>query len=119
MSHTCHARGCEVPVRPTLLMCASHWRAVPLKVQREVWQTYRPGQCDDKRPSAEWHDAASAAIGYVAIRERRGILKSEARALVRRGYRDLVIAAYVDRLGEEKRPAIIKAVAAFDQEPAR
>jgi hypothetical protein len=27
------------------------------------------GQCDDKRPSLAWHEAADAAIGAVAIKE--------------------------------------------------
>ncbi len=49
-------------------MCWPHWRAVPAKLQRRVWETYRRGQCDDKRPSKEWHQAADAAIAAVALR---------------------------------------------------
>ena len=85
--HTCHARGCRVPVRPTLLMCPQHWRRVPRSIQQAVYKHYRSGQCDDKRPSREWHEAASAAIGYVAILERTGsITVAEALALRAYGY---------------------------------
>ena len=71
MAHHCHARGCEVPVRPELLMCRRHWAMVPRELQRRVWATCRPGQCDDKRPSKEWMVAANAAIDAVAAKEAR------------------------------------------------
>jgi hypothetical protein len=51
-----------------MLMCYPHWKAVPAKLQRRVWDTYRNGQCDDKRPSEAWHEAADAAIAAVALR---------------------------------------------------
>lgn len=69
MNHTCHARGCTVPVKPELLMCFRHWKIVPREIQRLVWRHYRPGQCDDKNPSEEWHQAADAAIRAVARAE--------------------------------------------------
>lgn len=81
MSHTCHARGCEAHVRPELLMCRNHWGIVPRRIQQAVWAAYRPGQCDDKRPSEVWHEAADAAIGYVAAREGQPLRKSEVEAL--------------------------------------
>ena len=81
--HTCHARGCSTPVRPELLMCGRHWRLVPRNVQSVVYETYRAGQCDDKRPSAEWHEAASAAIGYVAQLEKQKFSVAEARAMAK------------------------------------
>ncbi len=52
-------------------MCFKHWRMVPKNIQREVWATYRPGQCDDKNPSALWHKAADKAIAAVAAKEKR------------------------------------------------
>lgn len=67
--HHCHARNCGVSVRPEMLMCRKHWFMVPKTIRDEVWRTYRPGQCDDKRPSAEWHKAADAAIAAVAAKE--------------------------------------------------
>jgi hypothetical protein len=65
-AHTCHAIGCSTPVPPEMLMCAPHWRQVPAEIKAAIWRTYRPGQCDDKRPSREWLDAANAAIAAVA-----------------------------------------------------
>jgi len=52
-------------------MCLRHWRMVPKHLQRDVWATYRPGQCDDKHPSEAWHEAANAAIAAVARAEGR------------------------------------------------
>lgn len=81
MVHTCHARGCSAPVKPELLMCFKHWRMVPRAIQRAVWAAYRPGQCDDKRPSKEWHAAANAAIGAVARQEGQPLRHEERLAL--------------------------------------
>jgi len=86
MKHTCHARGCGTPCRPVYLMCPRHWRMVHAKLQRAVWRTYRPGQCDDKRPSEEWHEAADAAIGYVATRTDQFLRMSEVKALKKFGF---------------------------------
>jgi len=69
--HTCHARGCERAVPPELLMCG----------QRAVWAAYRPGQCEDKRPSEAWHLAADAAIGYVARAEGQPVRQVELEAI--------------------------------------
>ena len=85
--HTCHARGCGVAVAPELLMCLAHWRKVPRSIQRAVWATYRPGQCDDRSPSAAWHDAADAAIGFVARLEGKPVRSVEMEALVALGYK--------------------------------
>lgn len=86
MTHHCHARGCEVAVRPELLMCRRHWFQVPRRVAMAVYRAYRPGQCDDKRPSAEWHVAADAAIGFVAANEHYPVRDEEAAALGTLGY---------------------------------
>ncbi len=67
--HTCHAKGCEVPVPPRMLMCYWHWRRVPRALQRQVWATYRPGQEVDKRPSEEYLAAMRDAIEAVAAKE--------------------------------------------------
>lgn len=84
--HLCHARGCPTPVKPELLMCLRHWRLVPRDIQARVYATYRRGQCDDMKPSKEWHEAASAAIGYVAALTTGGITGPEVRALRLLGY---------------------------------
>lgn len=65
-SHHCHAANCKVTCKPEFLMCFKHWKMVPKKLQNQVYTTYRPGQCDDKNPSIEWHIAASKAIEAVA-----------------------------------------------------
>jgi len=69
-AHHCHARGCSKKCPPEHLMCGSHWKLVPAHLQRQVWDNYRPGQCDDKRPSRAWFEAADAAIDAVAKHER-------------------------------------------------
>lgn len=69
MSHHCHATACRTTVPPAMLMCGKHWRMVPRDIQRRVWATYRVGQCDDQSPSAEYCDAASAAVTAVALKE--------------------------------------------------
>lgn len=99
MGHHCHARGCKASVRPELLMCFPHWRKVPARIQQAVYRTYRPGQCDDKRPSEAWHEAASAAIGYVATLEGHGAVRSEIKAVVAAGYREWLIEKTMARLG--------------------
>lgn len=67
--HRCHARGCTVATKPEMLMCRRHWFMVPKPLRDRVWATYRPGQCDDKDPSAAWLDAADAAIAAVTASE--------------------------------------------------
>lgn len=66
MTHLCHAQDCARPCRPEKLMCRPCWDLVPGHLKVAVLRTYRPGQCDDKRPSREWIHAAKAAIQAVA-----------------------------------------------------
>lgn len=77
IEHHCHAIGCTTTCVPERLMCLRHWRMVPKDLQREVWRTYRVGQCDDKAPSEEWHAAADAAIVAVAIKEGRTLTRRD------------------------------------------
>jgi hypothetical protein len=67
-------------------MCRAHWFAVPREIQRAVYNAYRPGQCDDKCPSESWHEAADAAIGYVATLDGRPLRVAEMNALKALGY---------------------------------
>jgi len=87
IEHTCHARGCNVPVPPERLMCLAHWRRVPKPIQQAVWRSYRVGQCDDRKPSEAWHQAADAAIGFVARAEGQPVRPSEVEALEALGYK--------------------------------
>jgi hypothetical protein len=64
-----------------MLMCKKHWFMLPPNIRSAVWRTYRPGQCDDKNPSEEWHVTADAAIGYVAAKEGKPLRQSETTAL--------------------------------------
>jgi len=85
MSHTCHAKLCDTACPPRFLMCGRHWAMVPSKLQRRVYATFRRGQCEDMRPSLEWHEAADAAIAAVALEEGCPFAKLrviEARALL-------------------------------------
>lgn len=83
MEHHCHARSCTTPVKPELLMCWHHWKQVPKTIQQAVYLHYRSGQCDDKQVSKEWHEAADAAIGYVAQKEGHKLRQSETEALAK------------------------------------
>jgi hypothetical protein len=63
--HRCHAPDCEVEVHPRLLMCYAHWRLVPQRLKKKVWDEYRPGQEIRKDPSEAYLKAAFAAIQSV------------------------------------------------------
>lgn len=67
--HHCHAKGCNVPVPPKMLMCLRHWRMVPCEIQRRVWAHYRPGQEIDKQPTAKYLEVMTEAIEAVAAQE--------------------------------------------------
>ncbi len=69
-----------------MLFCRSHWFRVPAKIQRAVWAAHRRGQCDDRNPSDAWHEAADAAIGYVAMLDDQPVRVSEMNALKKFGY---------------------------------
>ncbi len=69
--HECHATGCRAKVHPERLMCIRHWRMVPGELQREVWRTYRRGQCYDLQVSNEYLVAAQRAVQAVEQREAR------------------------------------------------
>lgn len=66
--HHCHVPGCDTRTKPELLMCGPHWKLVPKDLQRAVWRHYRPGQCVDMKTSAEWREAARAAIDSATLR---------------------------------------------------
>lgn len=71
MSHHCHAIGCDKPTRPEMLMCRTHWTMVPRDLQDDVYEQYRRGQCNDRRPSKSWLLAAARARREVARLEGR------------------------------------------------
>ena len=67
--HHCHATNCSENIPPEMLMCKNHWRSLPWKIKKRVWDTYRPGQCDDMKPSREYCMAAKDAVIFVAVKE--------------------------------------------------
>ena len=71
MAHTCHATGCEKECKPEFWGCAKHWFMVPKRIRDRIWATYRPGQCDDWKPSREYCMAAKEAV--IAVAKKEGI----------------------------------------------
>lgn len=69
MAHICHATGCAVPVPPEMFMCKRHWFSLPRSMRAAIWNTYRPGQCDDWGITHEYAEAARAAVRFIAARE--------------------------------------------------
>ena len=63
--HRCHFPGCNLPVPPARWGCRSHWFMLPVKVRRRIWETYRPGQEQDKRPSREYVLAVQDARDWI------------------------------------------------------
>ena len=66
MAHTCHATACTKRVPPEMFMCKRHWFILPKSIRDKIWETYRPGQCDDWNISSEYAEAAKAGVRYVA-----------------------------------------------------
>jgi hypothetical protein len=77
MSHTCHAYGCDAVVPPENFMCYPHWRRVPKHMQKRIWATYRPGQCDDKNITPAYGRAAKDAIKVIAQKEGKILAESD------------------------------------------
>jgi len=71
MSHQCHATACARSAPPAMFMCAAHWYALPWPMRTKIWRTYRPGQEEDKRPSAAYCKAAKQAVCWLAAKEGR------------------------------------------------
>lgn len=69
MSHHCHATGCTVATKPEIFFCRRHWFMLPKPLRDRIWETYRPGQCDDWQPSREYCLAAIDAVRFVAAKE--------------------------------------------------
>jgi hypothetical protein len=49
--HTCHWPGCRRIVAPAMWGCRTHWYALPDRLRKKIWATYRPGQEVSKTPS--------------------------------------------------------------------
>lgn len=74
---TCAAMGCQAPIKPGHLMCAAHWRMVPLQQQRAVNRAWAARiRCAAQRDRQQYDEAAAehirakaAAVRAVAIIE--------------------------------------------------
>lgn len=63
--HTCHWPGCPRKVPPARWGCKDHWYALPRNLRTRIWQTYRPGQERDKKPSQAYLNAARAVRDWI------------------------------------------------------
>lgn len=52
-------------------MCSHHWSMLSISLQNQIYAAYRPGQCNDKRPSKHWMGLALKARAVVAHKEGR------------------------------------------------
>jgi hypothetical protein len=68
MRHYCHAHGCNVVVPPSMMMCKSHWYALPKATRDAIWREYRRGQEVDKSPSIRYLAVQRLAVAQVAFR---------------------------------------------------
>ena len=64
MSHECHNPNCRQPLPAHLVSHSSAWFALPKKLRDAIWQNYRAGQEDDKRPTMAYIDALEACIAF-------------------------------------------------------
>jgi len=101
MSHRCHADACGREIPPRLLMCGKHWGLVPRSLQRAVWRYYRPGQEQDKAPSAIYMLVQNVAVLEVAREERR-VTGDQAVARLQRAW-DL----WIDKVTDGERGAYV------------
>jgi len=69
MSHTCHAKGCNIEVPPRMFMHRNHWFMLPKAMRDRLWELYVEGQEIRKDPSPEYLAHATACIAYVARKE--------------------------------------------------
>lgn len=69
MAHTCHARGCDVPVPPKMFMCRAHWYSLPKSMRDAVWAEYRTGQEVRKDPTDAYLIVTRECIDWLAAKE--------------------------------------------------
>ncbi len=64
-THTCHWLGCGRAVPPRMWGCREHWFRLPRELRARIRAAYRPGQETDKKPSAEYLQAAGAVRQWI------------------------------------------------------
>jgi hypothetical protein len=87
--HHCHANDCPTRTSPAVLMCAKHWRMVPVAMQRKVWSTYKKRGSPGGEPLswAEYYEASADAVEHVAAIENKPIENAYRRSAPR--FRDI------------------------------
>lgn len=70
---TCPVPGCEVPVRPSMLMCREHWYRVPRQLKaavNQLWQAYNNASVGEMVGAyRDYMSARTAAIASVTPRD--------------------------------------------------
>jgi hypothetical protein len=51
-----------------MFACKPHWFALSKRLRDAIWREYRPGQENDKRPSARYMAVQRRAVGELAFR---------------------------------------------------
>lgn len=67
MPHKCHWTGCDIEIPAKLWGCSGHWFRLPKELRDKIWQTYRPGQEIDKKPSREYVAVAKEVQDWIAV----------------------------------------------------
>jgi hypothetical protein len=78
MSHTCHAKDCDVDVPPKMFMCKKHWYMLPKDKQRAIWREYRDDQEVRKDPTEKYLEVARDAIDWLYAHEQELAAKKAA-----------------------------------------
>lgn len=68
MNHACHAPGCNRRVSPKMFACRDHWCQLRKTTRNAIWREYRPGQENDKRPSARYMAVQRFACAELVFR---------------------------------------------------
>lgn len=63
--HHCHWPGCEKQVPPAMWGCKPHWFRLPSHLRIAIWNTYRPGQENDMRPSSQYTEVARIVQDWI------------------------------------------------------
>lgn len=68
--HTCHWPGCTKQVSPAMWGCAAHWFKLPMSLRSRIWETYRPEQEKDMKPSAEYLKTAQDVQHWIKTKDK-------------------------------------------------
>ena len=63
-THLCHG-GCGKSCPPAMWGCRRCWFRLPALLRARIWQTYRPGQEIDKKPSPDYLAAAEKVQQWI------------------------------------------------------